>query len=458
MKKTIRQGGNAFLKTKKKGFRFLYTLLYLCFFFPLFATAGLYQADTIPAEATLANCIQYALQHNPDLQNAALNEKITESMIKEKLSEWYPQLSFGYNLQHNFQLPAANFNGSIIHSGSYNTSAGQLGLTQNIFNRDALLASRTAGEVRKSAIQATGEQKISLAVSVSKSFYDFILTQQQLKVIEEDIRRISRSLKDAYSQYQAGIVDKTDYKRATIALNNAGAQQKSAQEALKAKVANLKSLMGYPDSLTLRLAYDTAQMENDVYIDTSNTINFDNRVEIQQLETQKKLLQYNLQYAKWSYLPNVSAFGNYNLNFLNNEFSKLYSNAYPNSFIGLTLSLPIFQGGRRTQQIKQAQFEIAQADNSLLALQNSIRTEYENALSAYKSNLFNFLSLKENLSIANEVYQVIELQYRSGVKAYLDVITAETDLRTAQINYYNALYELLSSKLDVERALGNILY
>ena len=79
-------------------------------------------------------------------------------------------------------------------------------------------------------------------------------------------------------------------------------------------------------------------------------------------------------------------------------------------------------------------------------------------MSTYKSNLYNYYTLKENLSLANEVYDVIHLQYRSGVKTYLDVITAEADLRTAQINYYNALYQVLSNKIDVEQALGNIIY
>ena len=54
--------------------------------------------------------------------------------------------------------------------------------------------------------------------------------------------------------------------------------------------------------------------------------------------------------------------------------------------------------------------------------------------------------------------ELIRLQYRSGVKAYIEVINAETDLRTAQINYYNALYQLLSSKIDVAQSLGNINY
>ena len=55
-----------------------------------------------------------------------------------------------------------------------------------------------------------------------------------------------------------------------------------------------------------------------------------------------------------------------------------------------------------------------------------------------------------------DVFNTIELQYRSGIKAYLDLITAETDLKTANLVYSNALFQVLSSKLDVQKALGTI--
>lgn len=442
--------------TKKKYPAHKKSLTWLFFILPNLLFAQQNTGDTVLQSATLHNCIEYAIAHNPDLQNSKINEDITETIIKSKLADWYPQVNFTYNLQRNFQLPTFNFNGNLAHSGTYNTSGLNFGVTQNIFSRDVLLASRSANDVRISASENTKNQKINLAVAVSKAFYNLILTVQQLKVIEQDIVRNNQSLKDAYYQYQSGIVDKTDYQRATIALNNAKAQKKSGNESLKAKYAYLEELMGYPDSEKIELVYDTAQMEKEIYIDTLQNINYDNRIEVQQLETQKKLQQYNLQYYKWSFLPNVSAFGNYNLNYLNNDFSKLYGAHYPNSFAGITLTLPIFQGGKRLQQIKEAQFEITQADNNITSQKNNINTQYQNAMASYKSNLYNFFSLKENLALANDVYNVIQLQYRSGVKAYLDVITAESDLRTAQINYYNALYQVLSSKIDVEQSLGNI--
>lgn len=426
--------------------------------FPSLLSAQQNEKDSIIDQPTLANCVHYAITHNPDLKNAHLDEDITEAAIKIKLSEWFPQVNFNYNFQHNFQLPTSNFNGNVISIGSKNTSGLQFGATQNIFNRDLLLASRSSKDVRLQSKQNTKEQNIDIAAMVSKAFYDVLLTKQQINITEQDIVRIDSSLKDAYYQYQAGITDKTDYKRATISLNNAKAQKKFYDESIKGKYTYLKQLMGYPASQGLDLVYDTTQMANEILLDTLQNVNYDNRIEVQLLETQKKLQQYNLQYYKWSFLPEVSAFGNYNLNFLNNQFSKLYNQSYPNSFAGITLGIPIFQGGKRLQQIKQAELQVTQVDNSIKSIQNNINTQYQQALAAYKSNLYNYNSLKENLSLANEVYDVIELQYRSGIKAYLEVINAESDLRTAQINFYNALYQLLSSKVDVTQALGNIEY
>jgi outer membrane protein len=425
---------------------------------PSVITAQQNEKDTLLQQATLENCIRYAIVHNPDLKNARLNEDITEATIKSKLADWFPQVNFNYSLQHNFQLPTLNFNGNLIHSGSDNTSGLQFGATQNIFNRDVLLASRTSKDVRLQAKQNTKEQNINIAVTVSKAFYDLILTRQQISVTEQDIQRIEISLKDAYYQYQSGISDKTDYKRATISLNNAKAQKKFGDETVNAKYTYLKELIGYPSSGNFEPVYDTAQMANEIFLDTLQNVNYSSRIEVQLLETQKKLQQYNLQYYKWSFLPDVSAFGNYNLNFLNNNFSKLYNQSYPNSYAGILLSIPIFQGGKRLQQIKQAELEVRQVDNSITSIKNNINTQYSQALATYKSNLYNYTSLKENLALANEVYDVIRLQYRSGIKTYLEVINAETDLRTAQINFYNALYQLLSSKVDVAQSLGNITY
>lgn len=442
-------------------FAFINRIYLLLFVFLLLLTGvclsqTISETDTLSRHSNLQACVDYALSHYPALRQSILDEEIAGRTVKSKLADWFPQLNFNINVQHNFQLPVSAFGGNAVQIGSRNTSVAQLSLTQTIFNRDVLLASSTAEDVIRQSEQRTISSKINVVVNVSKAFYAALLTSQQIELLSDNIARLNRSLQDALSQYKAGVVDKTDYERATIALNNAISQKKQAEEALKTSFAFLKQQMGYPSNASLKLDYDTTKMETEAVIDTNQILDYQNRIEYQLLQSQRSLLQANLSYNQWGFLPSLNAFGSYNLGYLNNSLSKLYDKMHPNSFAGLQLSFPIFQGGKRYQQIKIARLELTRSDYDIVAFKEAANTEYTQALASYKSNLTNYYSLKANLNLARDVYNIIELQYRAGVRTYLDVITAETDLSTTQINYINALFQVLSSKLDVQRALGMI--
>jgi len=425
----------------------------------LFITARAQKAsDTVLSGATLETCVQYALKHYPQVQQALLDEQITDGEVRSKLADWYPQINFNGSYQDNIQRQTIVFNGNAVASGTFNTSMVGVSGTQNLFNRDVLLATRTKNDVRTQSKQATISQKIDVTVNVSKAFYDVLLTQKQIEVLTDDIVRLERNLKDAYNQYQGGLVDKTDYKRATISLNNSKAEKRADVELLKARYTVLKQRMGYTASGDIQLLYDSARMEGEINIDTTATMDFNRRIEYQYLLTRKRLQEANLRYNRWSYLPAISAFGAYGLYFYHNQFSKLYDKDYPASYAGVQLSVPIFQGTRRTQNIRVAELQVTRTDWDILSLQTSINSEYAQAMAAYKANLNNYYVLRENLALARDVFNTIELQYRSGVKTYLELISAETDLRTAQSNYSNALYQVLSSKLDVQKALGTVQY
>ncbi|MCP1385851.1 TolC family protein [Runella salmonicolor] len=409
-------------------------------------------------KATLEEVVKYALKNQPAIQQSVIDERITENNIKSRLADWYPQINFNYNLQHNFIVQTSIIGGNPVKLGVSNISAGQFTVSQPLFNRDVLLARRTQNEVRLQANQLTSSNKTDLAVDVSKAFYDVLTTKQQIDVANEDIVRLERSLKDAQNQYKAGVADKIDYKRALISLNNTKASKKGNEEILKGKIEYLKSLMAYPKAQELNLQYDSLQMERELFLDTLQNAEYTSRIEYQLLNTQKRLLEYNYQYTKWSYLPTVAANGAYNLNFQNNQFLDLYSKNFPNSFAAITLSFPIYQGGKRKINTNTAEWQLKRIDLDIKRLQLNVNAEYVRALGSYKGSLTNLLTQKENMELAREVYDILQLQYRSGIKTYLEVIASETDLRLARINYYNALYQVLSNKIDVQRALGQLNY
>ena len=424
----------------------------------LSASAQTQKAPDTLANATLQACVQYALKHYPLVQQALLDEQVTDRQIKGKLADWYPQIGVVGTYQNNFQLAQIPFAGGTVPSGTYNNSAVSATLSQTLFNRDVLLASQTKKDVMTNIKQTTVSDKIDVTVNVSKAWYNVLLTEKQIEVLDDDIARLERNLKDTYSQYQGGLVDKTDYKRAMISLNNSKAERKSDQEALKANYALLKQLMGYTSPDSLRLSYDSAEMETEVSMDTLVNVDFNQRIEYQQLMTQKRLQQADVKYERWAYIPTVTAGAGYSLNYFNPRFSNLYNNNYPQSYAGLNVSIPIFQGTKRVQNIRIAELQLTRLDWDVINLQTAITTQYAQALANYKAYLNNYYVQRDNRDLARDVYKTIELQYRSGIKAYLDLITSATDLRTAEVNYSNALYQVLSSKLDVEKALGTIKY
>ena len=421
---------------------------------------------TLPPQATLQQCIEYALNNQPAVRQAKLNEQIGERNIRIGLSYWLPQINGTGIYTRNIQLPTSvlpNFTDpsagqQIIRIGLKNTSTVGVGATQLLFNNDVLLAARSVRATRLNYAQTTTLNKIDVVTNVSKAFYDILLTQEQLRILLEDIQRQERQVKDARAQYEQGIVDKTDFLRAEISVKNAYAQRRTVSESMRGKYATLKQLMGLAAENPLHLTYDTLQMVQETTLDTTQQLAYEKRVEVQQLQTQKQLQRFQIDYYRFGFLPSLSGFYNYNRVYQNNNFSDLYSRAFPNQNAGLQLALPIFTGTRRLQNLKIAELQDDQLDLSLFDTRNQISTECEQTMGAYKGALNELAVVQQNVADAKEVYRILNLQYREGIRTFLDVIIAETDLRTAQLNYYNALFNVLSSKLDVQRALGNITF
>ncbi|WP_181303968.1 TolC family protein [Rufibacter sp. XAAS-G3-1] len=435
--------------------RILMSVLLSCLWAP-FALRAQVAPDSTAGRLSLEQCVAYALKNQAQVQQAQIDEEIGERQIRAQLSGWLPQVAANYAFNYNIKRPQSVFGDQVITIGQKYTSNINFQANQTLYSNDLLLASRAARFTRTALDLNTQSTKINTVVDVSKAFYNILLSQEQLRILDENIARQEKQYRDARAQYEQGLVDKTDYQRASITLNSIRADRKRTQEAVKASTALLQELMGLPVGSPLTLAYDYNQMQQNIAIDTTQTIAFANRVEFQQIQTQRQIQGLNTRYYQWGFLPTASAFVNYNPTYFSSSFGDVYSQSYPTSVLGLQVGIPIFQGGRRLQNVRISELQEESLNVELQGLQRRINTEYQTALANYKSDYNDWLTLQSNVQLAEEVYNVIKLQYNEGIKTYLDLIVAETDLRTAQLNYYNALYNVLSSKLDVQRALGTI--
>jgi len=415
---------------------------------------------------TLSQCIDYALQHQPLLNQSLINVSIARTTNAINLSGWYPQVNLSANLTHYIQLPTsfitdtANPGGGPIKTktGIANTVIPELSVTQALFSPSLLYAAKSAPLLVKQAQQITDSTKIFIVATVSKAFYNLLLTLEQIEVLKEDTVRLGQNLRDAYHQYVGGIVDETDYEQATITLNNSKAQLRQANESVVPEYAALKQLMGYQPQKQFNVSFDTLEMRHDIAFDTTQQLQYEKRIEFKQLQTAKDLQRTLTDYYRHTFLPTVSAFYTYNYEFESNSYSNLYANAYPNSLIGLSLNLPVFTGFARIKSIQRSKLQENLLDWSEVDLKLQINNEYTSALANYRSNLYNLEVLQHNVEMAKRVYFVVTLQYKQGIVAYLNVITAESNLITSETSYINALYQVLSSKIDLQKAMGIISY
>jgi len=422
--------------------------------------------DPLPPKVTLSQCISYALANQAQVRQAILDEEITRKEIGIALSGLYPQLEIDGNLQHYLQIPATNYPtlGNppqytpwvAIPSTVNNSSTGLFYASQTIYNSSLYFAARNSREFRNQASQNTVNAKINTYVDVNKAFFDVLLTEEQLNVLDEDIQRLERNYRDAFSLYQSGVTDKIDYQRTQIALSNIRAQKKSTEEGLKAKYAVLKQLMGVVPEKQLTVSYDSTSFENEILIDTTRNLDYNNRIEYQLFQTRMRLQNSEVGLYNWSFLPTLSAFYENSPSYQSGQFSDLYNKASRTSFLGLKFTLPLFQGMNRIENLKKAKLQYQRLQVGMDYLKSVINSEYTQARALYTGNLNELKVAKENVAIARNIFNTVKLQYTKGIKAYLEVIVSETDLRSAELNYLNSLFKVLTSKMDLEKALGMI--
>jgi outer membrane protein len=414
--------------------------------------------------ASVEECIKYAMDNQPLVKQLRLDEAIANQTIKISLSDWFPQINFTSGYQYFIKRPVSFFPNSSNPAGpevqvttaQKYSSDFQFSASQNIFTNDLLFAGRSARYYRQQVGQTTNKGLIQLVVDINKAFYDILLSEQMLNIINEDIERLSVSLKNADALYTNGTTDKIDYNRAIIALNNARTQKIAVINSIKTKKSLLKQLMGYPDTKPIQLKYNFNEMKKDILIDTTQGIIYNDRIEYQLLKTNIKLQKLSLNYYKDSFLPSLSGYANYNIIYQNNSNSELFNQSFPNSNIGLTLSFPIFAGAKKIENIKRSRLSYERLTLDTINLKNEMNTGYIQALSEYKSNLAAYNITEQNINIARDVYNTVMFQYNQGIKLYLDVIISETDLLTAELNNLSSLISLMYSKLDVQQALGKI--
>jgi len=184
--------------------------------------------------------------------------------------------------------------------------------------------------------------------------------------------------------------------------------------------------------------------------------------------TNKELQELNLKNIYAGGLPVVQAFGTLGASTQSATFGGLFrqeSNFEGNadvgpdrwfsySAIGLSLNWSLFTGLQRNYQIQQQKVEIRKLENSLSQFESQVRVEVEQQGILLTNANKNLEVQRENMELAQSIFDISEIKYKEGVGSSLEVVNADNELKQAQTNYFNALFDAVIAKIDLTRAIG----
>ena len=416
---------------------------------------------------TLPQAIDYAFKNQAAVLNAQLDEQIAKNTVKQTTGIGLPQVSGSFSFQDFLKLPTSLLPGDFfgqpgkqvpVQFGVKYQSALGLEASQLLFDGSYLVGLQAAKTYKELSIRNSKRTKIETAVAVSKAYYSVLVSNEQLGLLDANLLRLHKSLHDIEAYYKNGLVEKVDVDRLRVLTNNLETERENVVRLLSLNTNLLKFQMGMPIETNLTLSDSIKELSLTADVLVSDSLAYKDRVEFSLGQTQKKLNELNLKRYKSEFLPSIVAFGSTSNSYQNNSFSKLYSNYYPTSLVGLKLSLPIISGGQRIYKIKNARLEVQKSANNLANLQNGINLEINQAKTSFLNGLQSLENQKRNMELSKEVLRISKVKYEQGVGSSLEVTAAETSLKESQNNYINALYESLINKVNLDRALGRITY
>jgi outer membrane protein len=420
---------------------------------------------------SLQDCINYALKNQPSVKSARIDELSTVAEEKQVTGMALPQVSGTGQFQDNIVVQKQLIDGSyfdpsipkgtlipIAFGIQYNLS-GAVNVNQTIFDGSvlvALQAKKTVLELSQKQIAST-EQDVKVAVS--KAYYNVLLSEKEQQLINDNVNRLQKLLRDTKIMYQNGVAEKLDIDKLDVQLNNLLTQQTQAENGITLSNLLLKYQMGMPlkDSVTLT---DTLNLDDvkTALLNTANQFDYSQRIEFQLAELQKKEDEYNLKRYKLASAPTLSAFGSIGASRQSEQFDYFSFNKfwYGYGYVGLNLNVPIFSGFQKKYQVVQAKLAVDKSQVQIDALKQSIDLEQQQARTNLSNNLITIASQEKNMQLAEEVYNQTVKKYEEGVGSTTEINNAEGDLQQAQLNYYNALYSAMLAKIDYLKAYGQL--
>ncbi|HUC80931.1 MAG TPA: TolC family protein, partial [Flavisolibacter sp.] len=208
------------------------------------------------------------------------------------------------------------------------------------------------------------------------------------------------------------------------------------------------------DTVVLKEELTTESVKQDLL---DESFRYEDRAVIRQLENVRKLQELDVKRYRLGNLPTVALGANYTLNAQGQQFFTNPNTIWINSaYVGLNITVPIFDGFQRRYKMLQAELNVQKAENNITNVKQAIDFEQTINKGTLRNALADLDLQERNLQLAEKVFNATKLKYQSGLGASFEVLQADTELQRAQANYFNALYNALIARISYQNSLGKL--
>lgn len=323
--------------------------------------------------------------------------------------------------------------------------------SQTVFNFSAIRryqASRLAVEAARGESDGARD---AVAAQVARAYLAALRSEARLEAAQANVRVAERLLALAENQKAAGTGTGIDVTRAQVQL--AGERQlllvaeterdRARLELLRAVNLPLETRLELADRLAFHALEETSPEQ-------ALARALEARPDWRAQRERERAAALSDSAARWERLPSLAAFGNYG------TIGSAIDHNFPTRSYGLTLRLPVFDGGR---------LEARRAESASLARQEQIRTrdlrarielEIRLALDALRSAREQVLVAEEGLKLARQELEQAERRFSAGVATGIEVTDAQNRLARARDYQIAALFAHESARLDFGQAIGAV--
>ena len=417
---------------------------------------------------SMLQCVQMAVKKNINVKTARIDDEKGRIKKGEALAALLPKINFNSSLTDNILLPTTVLPGEFLgkpgtmvplQMGSTYSASASLTINQVLYNQTALTAVKLLKKYTDVSGLSVDKASEDIAFEVAKLYALGQTTIEQRKLIDKNISNTERLRDITKITVDNGIGKQVDLDRVNVNLENLYTQQSNTQATQEQQLNMIKYMIDLPLDQDIILT-DTAGMQF-LKDEPKLQTDFSNHVTIRLLESQKEISILNKKVITNGYLPTLSLSGQAAYQGLQEKFGTYFKNSsdnkwYPYANFTVTLAVPVFDGFDKRSKSRQANLDIQKAQETLDNTKQSFSMNYKNAMNNYTNNKNTVRRQKQNLELAEKVYQETTLKYKEGMAAMSSLLQDEMSLTSAQGGYLTALYNFKEAELKIMSLNGEI--